>query len=59
MGTETQILEQGFRMDTQELSDIWTTFNLDFLTRNPEIAGEIQILRLGFSNVNPNLNCNF
>ncbi len=48
MVTETQILKQGFRLETQGLSNTWTTFNLDFLTGNPEFAGEIQILRRVF-----------
>ena len=45
MVTETQFLEQGFRTENQEG---WTTFNLCFLTGNPEIAEEIQILRQVF-----------
>ena len=48
MVTETQILNQGFQLETQGLSSRWTTLNLSFLMGNPEIAGEIQIPRQGF-----------
>ncbi len=48
MVTETQILEQSFQPETQELSGIWTTLDLGFLTGKPEIATKIQILRQVF-----------
>ena len=48
MVTETQFLDQGFRLETQELSGRWTAFTLGFLSGNPEIAEEIQILRQVF-----------
>ena len=48
MVMETQFLDQGFRPETQELSGRRTALNLGFLTGNPEIAGEIQILRQVF-----------
>ncbi len=48
MVKETQFLDQGFRPETQELSGWQTALNSGFLTGNPEIAGEIQILRQVF-----------
>ncbi len=48
MVTETQFMNQGFRPEIQELSGRQTALNLGFLTGNPEIAGEIQILRQVF-----------
>ena len=45
MVTETQFLDQVFRPEIQELSGQRTALNLSFLIGNPEIAGEIQILR--------------
>ncbi len=48
MVTEMQILEECFHLELQGLSARWKTFNLGFWTGNPEIAGEIQILRQVF-----------
>ena len=48
MVTETEFLDQTFRPETQELSGQQTDLNWGFLTGNPEIAGEIQILRQVF-----------
>ncbi len=45
MVKDTQILDQGFRPETQELSGQQTALNLGFLTGNTEMAREIQILR--------------
>ncbi len=45
MVTETQILEQGFRLETQGLQGWLTTLYLGFLT---ETAREIKILRQVF-----------
>ena len=45
MVTEIQFLDQGFRLETPKLSGRRTALYLRFLTGNPEIAGEIQILR--------------
>ena len=44
MVTETQFLDQGFRLEAQELSDQWTALNLSFSDKNSQIAGKIQIL---------------
>ncbi len=48
MVMETRFLDQGFRLETQDLSGWRTALDLGFLTGNPEIAGEIQILRQVF-----------
>ena len=48
MLAETQILEQAFRLETQQLSGRWKTLYLGFLTGNPEIVAEIQISKLAF-----------
>ncbi len=44
MVTETQILEQVFRLETQGLWGWWKTLYLGFLTGNQETVREIQIL---------------
>ncbi len=59
MVTETQFLEQVFRLETQEFSVRWTTLKLESLTGNPEIVGEIQILGQDFPDGKPNFNRNF
>ena len=46
--SETQILEQGVRLETQRLLGRWKTIYLGCLTGNPEIVGEIQISKLAF-----------
>ena len=48
MVTDTQILQQGLRSETQVLSGIWATLNLDFPRGIPDIAGKIQIRRQVF-----------
>ncbi len=48
MVAESQILGQGFRPETQELTGRWTTLNLGLLVGNREIAAEIEILRQVF-----------
>ncbi len=47
-GDWKSILAKVFRPETQEWSGWRTALNLGFLIRNPEIAGEIQILRQVF-----------
>ena len=55
MVKETEFLDQGLRLETQVLPGQHTTLNLGFLTGNPEISREIQILRQVFRTETKNL----